>query len=530
MNRATGVDTAFKKQAWLVLFAITMQAVILLSAPPLLRAETKPPYIRFLGAAQTVGGSSYLVDTGQLRILVDCGHTFEKAQNGKNEHPPFDPARLDYVLLTHAHADHAGSVPLLFKRGFRGRVIGTDATRALAGNMLEQGLEIAEEKGKALFGMEDIIQMMSHFDTARYNQTLSLSPEASVCFRDAGHILGSAMIELVIRDKNGPIKLVFGGDMGNPAIPWMREPAVIRSGDYILVESTYGPVRRSDREEWRKFGAALGRTIHAGGSVLIPAFTLDRTQKIIHSLGLLKKEGMIPLETPVYVDSPGARTITKIYRKYKRRLHPDVLNAYTKGQAFLTFPGLRETEGKESLLAHGEARPAVYVSASGMLDHANSPRHLEKMIDDPRNLLAIVGWQAPETLGAKMQRGAKRVAIPLIEIDEEGNRKVRYVEKSVRMQVKSFGAFSYHADGCQILTWLSHFPKVKEIFVVHGEPENAAALARFIQENLGFAASAPGLHETVPLTSRGQGHAIKDKPAPCRGLGGTKVLKSGTEE
>jgi metallo-beta-lactamase family protein len=245
------------------------------------------PSIRFLGAARTIGGSASLIDTGHLRLLLDFGSFPDGKKRDESLERSFDPASIDYVLLTHAHADHAGRIPLLYRWGFKGRVIGTDATRSLLRITLAQSLTIMEERGAADYDRADVERMLKNYLVVPYGQKISLSADVSLRLRNAGHILGSAIFELWFKDRNGPIKIVASGDMGSGVLSLLPPPAILDQGDYILVESTYGPFRQGETDD-RRFGNEVRNTLRAGGSVLIPAFTLDRTQKVLYVLGRLK--------------------------------------------------------------------------------------------------------------------------------------------------------------------------------------------------------------------------------------------------
>jgi metallo-beta-lactamase family protein len=462
-----------------------------------------------------VGGSCYLIDTGKTQLLIDFG-LFYGEHEARNSVIDFDPATIDFVLLTHAHIDHAGRIPLLYRRGFKGKTIGTDATKTLCGANLKMSLELAKREGKAVYDFDDYDRMMNHFMAVSYDQHLNLSSDVSVRFRNAGHIMGSAIVEIWIKGVDGTIKIVTTGDLGNSHLPLLSGPDMIHEGDYLLVESTAGAIRRKDTG-FDTFGDEIKKTLKRGGSVLIPAFALDRTQRLLYIIGTLKRRGIIPDETPVYVDSFTAREITKIYRKYGKYFSPEARVHLSAEGDPLSFPNLCEIGSQDALAMHERGQAAIFVSASAMLDHANSPRHLEKMIENPKNLLAIVGWQAPGTPGWKLQRGAKTIQIPIEEYTD-GKTDMRYVEKPVRMKVKTFDVFSYHADGCQILTWLSNFARAKEVFVVHGDRENTLDLAGMITKKLGFKASAPELGVIYPLSGRARDYEIRKAPALCAGM------------
>jgi metallo-beta-lactamase family protein len=492
-----------------------------LSAPPCY-SQSGLPSIRFLGAAQMVGGSCTLIDTGRHRILIDFGLFYGAEYKDRNDRIDFDPATIDVVLLTHAHIDHAGRIPLLYRKGFNGNTIGTDATKALVEVNLKMGLAVAEKQGADLYDDGDYRRMMENFLAVPYDQLVELNSEVSVRLRNSGHIMGSSLIELWIRGPEGTVKVVATGDLGNDASSLLKKPDMIREGDYVIVESTAGPIKRKHKG-FVGFGKEIQKTLKEGGSVLIPAFVLDRTQKVLYAIGMLKQKGIIPRDTPVYVDSGTARNITGIYRHYRQFFSSEAVKSFHDDGEPLSFQGLQEISSRDALMMHDRGEPAIYISSSAMLDHANAPRHLEKMIENPRNLLAIVAWQAPGTPGWKLQQKAKTLQIP-VEEHTNGRTHVRLVEKPVRMRVKTFDMFSNHADGCQIMTWLSGFSKVKEVFVVHGDKENAVGLAEMIAQRLGFKTSVPAYGSMFPLSRGGQDYAIRRMPALCSGMETMKTL------
>ena len=512
MRGAQGRSTIMGR---LCLAALFICLSICLAAASRVGASPDPPCLQILGAARTIGGSACLVQTGEERLLIDFGSNPSRKGGQEETVLPLDPASLDYVFVTHAHMDHAGSIPSLFRRGFRGRVIATAATRELLAASWPGSLRIDRENGRADYDEGDIQTALASFQTASYDRRIVLSPTLAYRLRNAGHILGSAMVELWVGGKNGTVKVVATGDMGNGFPPLLPSPAEIDEGDVVIVESTHGAVLRETRT-YRPFGEAVRQTLRAGGSVLIPAFTLDRTQKVLYVLGRLKAEGLIPAGTPVYADSPGAAAVTRIYRGHRGDL------AQTTGtrppeRDVLSFPGLREVTGGEALEAHDRGRPAIYVTASGMLDHGWAPGHLARMIGDRRNLLALVGWQAPGSLGASLLSGAKVVRIPGRTAGGGGLGEVEQ-EREVRMRVRAFGFFSNHADGCDILSWLARFPRLRQVIVIHGEGTNAPDLARFIERNLGFPASAPVARQIYPLSTSVPVYERRLDGPPCRVL------------
>ena len=447
-----------------------------------------------------------MIDTGKTRLLIDCGIFYGAENEGKNLEINFDPATIDYVLLTHAHMDHSGRLPILYKRGFKGSVLGTDATKSILGAMLEMSMGIAEGQDKALFDFPDYAQCMKNFTPVAYDQKTVLSCDVTVRLQDAGHILGSCLIEIWVNDKENPIKIVVAADLGSKKTPLLRDPVIIREADYVLIESTYGTSNRA-QHSYSEFGDAIKNTLNQGGSVLIPAFTLEKTQKMLYVLGQLKRDGVIPTSTPVYADSSTGQDITRIYRKYTQYYDCDALKCLSASGNPLSFIGLKELSGKETMEAHHQGESAIYLSSSGMLDHAQAPKHLEQMIEDSRNLLLLVGWQAPGSLGRKIQEGAKSVSIPIESIQSETTT-TTYSEKAVLMKVIQY-SFSSHADGRELLDYLSHFSKIKEVFVIHGDRDNALGLAKEIEDKLGFKASVPSLNESRNISSTQKDCPIK---------------------
>lgn len=481
------------------------------------RCDSQPrfPIIQFLGGTQIIGGSSYLIDTGNTRLLIDFG-LFHGEHKEKNSVIEFDPATVDYVLLTHAHNDHSGRIPFLYRKGFKGKTVGTEATKALTAVVLKMNLGIAEKEGGSLYDYDDYEIMMKNFMVVPYGQMLRLNQEISVRFKNAGHIIGSAIIELWIKSEDGTLKVVATGDMGNESLSLLKGPDVIYDSDYVLVESTYGTAIRSNSDAI-KFGREIEKTLKAGGSVLIPAFVLDRTQNVLYAIGTLKRRGIISEGTPVYVDSRTAQEITKIYRKYVRFFKPEVLKQQPYEGELFNFPHLYEVSSREALAMHERGSPAIYVTSSSMLEYSNAPIHLAKMVDNSKNLLAVVGWQAPGTLGWQLQKGKATIRIP-VDGQESGKTGISHIEKPVRMKVKSFSLFSSHADACQILEWLSNFSKLKEVYVVHGEKQDALELADMITKRLGFKASVPQIGQTSLLSIYHKDYQLNKINDLCVGL------------
>ncbi|MDI9569882.1 MAG: MBL fold metallo-hydrolase [Pseudomonadota bacterium] len=509
-------------RSWFSPFYILLFLLLLLATLSVLPDRAAADVtLRFIGAARSVGGSAILLETEKSRILIDYGLSMERGQAGKGGPPPFDPAAIDYVLLTHAHADHAGRIPWLYRQGFRGRVVGTAATKALAGITSRAGLSYGTAGGSPLYGPEDVETMERNYESLPYGRRRRLTEDVAVRLRDAGHILGSAMIEVWTGLGGKMRKIVFTGDMGNGRIPLLKAPETIEEADFIVVEATYGVERRDMKGQEGRLIREIRETLAAGGSVLIPAFSLDRTQKVLFAIGRWRNQGLLPADVPVYADSSLGAKITKVYRRRWDYLHPEVQREFASGQDPLQFPGLRQVRGDASLRAHERNRPAIFVTSSGMLDHGNAPRHLERMAGDPRNLLVIVGWQAPGSLGEALLAGRRRVAIPSSANPPHGTA-APGTRTEIRMRVKRFDLFSNHADACEILTWLSRFRKTKKVFVIHGEGENTLRLADAIERNLGFPALAPERDERFSIAAELPDRERLPDARPCRGLTGAK--------
>jgi len=474
------------------------------------------PRVQFLGAAQMVGGASYLIDTGKTRLLVDCGLFYGAEHQDKNKQLQFDPASIDFVLLTHAHIDHAGRIPLLYKKGFTGQTIGTDATKDISGIMLEMSMDIARETPEPLFDFPDYKNFMDRYRTVDYGRIVELSTDVSIRLVEAGHILGSAIAEIWIKTDKGQVKIVVASDLGHKGTPILRDPAYVSDADYVIIESTYGTVNRRPFD-YHEFGAVIQDTLKSGGSVLIPAFVLEKTQKVLFTIGKLKREGVIPADVPVYADSTSASRITWFYAKYKKYYDDEALGLLSDSNAPLAFQGLSWVSGKQSRAINTAGGKAIYLTSSGMMDHGNAPRLLEVMATNPKNLLLIVGWQSPESLGRTLQEGARLVSFPIEEY-ERGVKTTRTVNTPVLMKVQKFDGFSSHADGAEIMNWLAHLASTRKVFVVHGEKASALGLAGAIHEQLGFNASAPAMQETVILSSETAIHKMK-KPVTINAAG-----------
>jgi metallo-beta-lactamase family protein len=435
--------------------------------------------LAFHGAAGEVTGSCFEVDTGEIRFLVDCGMFQGAGADAKNRGFAFEPRGLAFVLLTHAHIDHSGLIPRLAAQGFRGAVYATAATCDLASVMLPDSGHLQEkeaewEGGQPLYTLREAQTSLTHFIPVEYDAELRPHPSVRCRFRDAGHILGSAIIEIFLEGK----KLVFSGDLGQPARPIMNDPTPIHEADVLLVESTYGNrEHKSLAQTMDELAYALTDTLRSRrGNVVIPAFAVGRTQEVIHLISDLVRQGRVPMHD-LYVDSPMALAATKITAR-----HADWQIETAGG------PRIRFTEDvADSMRINSVRAGAVIVSASGMCDGGRIKHHLRYNISRPECAIVFVGFQAAGTLGRRIVDGAQSVRL-------FGD------DYPVKARVFTIGGLSAHADRSALLGWLGHFHQPpRQTWVVHGEPLSAHALRDAIEETLHWDASVPQAGQTVSL-------------------------------
>ncbi len=463
--------------------------------------------ITFLGAAQTVTGSCHLVETADKKIMVDCGMFQGPRVIRERNYEPFavTPQSVDYLLLTHAHIDHSGQSPRLFKHGFKGRALATDASVDLLEVMLPdsghiQEMEVerlnrkAKRAGKKLYApiytAEDGYRCVKNFERVRYNQIIALDEDISVRFVDAGHILGSSILEMWIREGGNQTKLVFTGDLGSPGKPYVNDPSIIEEADYLIIESTYGNRLHKDKDENRnsKLLEVIEETYRKGGNLIIPAFAVERTQDLLYDINQLFIADKLP-PVKVFIDSPMAVAVTEVFKRHPELFDPETSKLIMAGDNPLTMPGLhfsRTTD--ESRMLNEMQGGAIILSASGMCDAGRIKHHLKHNLWRPECTVLFVGYQAAGTKGHQLLNGASSVRIHGEEI-------------AVRADIRSIGAYSSHADQRGLLDWVGKFKqKPRRVFLVHGEPEALSALSGLMYENLGLEAYAPQWQETVNLT------------------------------
>ncbi len=455
--------------------------------------------ITFRGAAKTVTGSQHLIEANGYRFLLDCGLFQGKRKKAfeLNRQVACDSKDLDAIILSHAHIDHSGNIPCQVRNGFQGDIICTSATRDLCAVMLmdsaflqERDVEYVNRKrakeGKNLFEplytKTDVAEAMNYFVGMSYGRKRQIFPGIELTLVDAGHMLGSAHIILDIQDKDTgkASRLVFSGDIGRPDTPIIRDPQPITAGaDVLIMESTYGdrlhpPYPEAEMELKR----IVNETVKRGGALLIPAFAVGRTQQIVYSLHKLFLSGQIP-GIPIYVDSPLATRTTDIFRLHPESYDKEILEFMLKDGENnpFGFETLKYTASvEESKVLSSSDRPAIIISASGMMEGGRILHHLKRRIGNPRNTLLITGWQAPYTLGRKIVDGAEEILI----FGEE---------HKVRARLEVLTGFSGHADRAGLLAWAGAMQKKPHhTFVVHGEEASATAFAEALTTELGFAA------------------------------------------
>mgnify|MGYP001009004339 FL=1 len=471
--------------------------------------------ITFLGATKIVTGSNFLVEAAGKKFLVDCGLYQGKAELEEQNYREFDynPAEIDFMLLTHAHIDHSGRIPKLYNDGFKGPIYAHKATCDLCALMLPDSGHIQEmeaewknkkriRKGQPtrgpLYTAEDALKCMEIFVPVKYDEIIQVSENIYVRFNDAGHMLGSSTIEIWAKEDGKETKAVFSGDLGNNDIPLLSEPTMIDNCDYLVMESTYGSrlhIRNDQKAEL--FLKIVSETIDNGGTVVIPSFAVGRTQEILYEINKIKenrhdeeflREYRTLMKVPVYVDSPLAISATQVFKENMDLFEDEVKEEMERGNNPLEFPGLKFTQTADESKALNESdEPSIIISASGMCDVGRIKHHLKHNIWNPKSTILFVGYQAPGTLGYEIVNGAKKVTI----FGEEFavNARIEYIE-----------GYSGHADQEWLMNFVySFYNKPKHIFLVHGEEESQEVLRNKILENTGIGVTIPEYGETYQL-------------------------------
>ena len=471
--------------------------------------------ITFLGATKTVTGSNYLVEAAGKKFLVDCGMWQGKAELEEENFQEFefDPKEIDFVLLTHAHIDHSGRIPKLYNEGFKNKIYAHKATCDLCALMLPDSGHIQEmesewknrkrmRKGEKprdpLYTAEEAAKCLQIFEAVQYDEIIDITDQIHVRFNDAGHMLGSSIIELWVDEDGKTTKTVFTGDIGNNDIPLLSSPTMIEDTDYLVMESTYGSrlhIRNNEKAEM--FLDIVSETLDNQGTVVIPSFAVGRTQEILYELNKLKdirtdeefrRKYRTLMRAPVYVDSPLAISATEVFRENMDLFDEETQKEIMNGDNPLEFPGLKFTMSTDESKALNESQePCIIISASGMCEVGRIKHHLKHNLWNPNSTILFVGYQAPGTLGYSIVHGAKKVKIFGEEIAV--NARVEYIE-----------GYSGHADQEGLMNFIYSFiQKPKHIFLIHGEEESQEVLEQKIITDTNLPVTIPDFGDTYEL-------------------------------
>lgn len=447
--------------------------------------------ITFHGGVAGVTGSNFLFEVAGKRILVDCG-LFQGCDTcaDKNFEPfPYDPSSIDYVFVTHGHLDHAGRIPKLVHDGFAGKIISTPPTRDVAHLIFEDGLNIfameAKRKGiTPLYSTDDVSRSLQLWDIEPLGKNIDLGGGIVAVMRNAGHIIGSSMVEFIVNGK----RIVFSGDLGNSPTPLLPDTEACKNADYLIVESTYGDrVHESKDIRSARLEDIIENTIKQKGVLIIPAFSIERTQEILYETEKMIENAKFP-PLPVYLDSPLGIRVTDVYARYKDFLNPAVAGSIEKGDDIFRFPQLRLTHSAgESHAIWNTPNPKIIIAGSGMSNGGRVVAHEKRYLGDKTTTLLIVGYQAPESLGRLLQEGVK-----IAEIDGE--------KISVRARIETILGYSAHRDINGLLSFVQDSADtLKKVFVVMGELKSSTFFAQRIKDFLAINAVVPQLAERFEL-------------------------------
>lgn len=415
--------------------------------------------VQFLGAAGEVTGSCYYLEYQDTRFLVDCGmFQGSREEDEKNEDQwPFNPRDIAFVLLTHAHFDHSGRLPKLYHDGFRGKIYTTAPTAELAQFILADAADLQHHQAqqhnrRPLYTLNEVKALSGLYHSVEYDQTVHLTPKITALFRDAGHILGSAIIELEFEGK----RIVFSGDLGNEPVPLMHHPETVHSADTVFLESTYGDRLHVQVDRVAELKKTILDAVERKGTLLIPAFAVERTQELLYHLNEMHEKKDIP-QIPIFVDSPLAIEVTGVFRRYEKLFDGETQVHINHGDDVFAFPSLKySTTVEESKAINFVPAPKIIIAGSGMMNGGRILHHLVHYGSQSSTIICIVGFQVPGTLGRKLLDGERRVHVMHQEID-------------VNAEIRNISAFSAHADQKQLIEWVANFRDLKRLVLIHGE-------------------------------------------------------------
>lgn len=447
--------------------------------------------IGFYGGTGAVTGANFLFDIGDKKILIDCGAVERENVCDEANLEPFayDPASVDYLIVTHAHADHIGRIPKLVHDGFKGAIISTPATKDLAAVMFDDALSLMkgdqEKHGcRPLYGEDDVANALSRWKTREYHEPFSTG-SATVDFLDAGHVLGSALVRL---SRNGEV-IIFTGDLGNSPEPLLKDTESPKGAHYLVMESVYGDRVHEKREErLSSLVASIEETRTRGGVLLIPSFSIERTQILLHELDEMVTQGsMQPI--PVYLDAPLAIRVTEVFRRYPDEMNETLQKRFAEGNDPFDFEGLKVTvTSAQSRVIHDAPNPKIIIAGAGMSSGGRIRAHEAQYLPDPNATVLFVGYQAPGSLGRRIQEGSKKVLINGETVP-------------VRARIESVEGYSGHKDRDGLLDFVEETQQtLKRVFVVMGEPKSETFLAQRIKDFLGVHATVPQQGDQVQVT------------------------------
>jgi len=463
--------------------------------------------LMFLGAAQNVTGSRFLLQANGTRLLVDCGLYQERHLKARNWEPfPVAANSIDAVLLTHAHLDHCGLLPKLVKEGFKGKIYCTAATSEIARIILLDSAKLHEEDAEykrkrhkregrkgpfpdiPLYTIADAEACFPHFSPVEYKQSIMIGEDVKATFYDAGHVLGSSIIKVKVNRDGQYRSVVFSGDIGRPDRPIVHDPTSCEEADYLLIESTYGDRIHQGPEDTKKtIAEIINSTKEAGGNIIVPSFALERSQEVLYYINELLLEGAIP-HIMVFLDSPMAASITKVFQQHSELFDKEMTELLRRHKSPFEFPGLNVVETTEQSKAINLIKGTVMVIAgSGMCTGGRIKHHLVNNITRPENTVMFVGYQANGTLGRRIVNGEKQV-------------RILGQNYPVKARVVRVNGFSAHADKEELFKWLTALKKPpRRLFVVHGEPQSAQHFADYVGQETGWKVSVPAYQEEIIL-------------------------------